>query len=182
MASKIEDPRFAQYAAFFERLTNDKTGSRELAKYVLGIQKKTRRELQEMQRLVEILQPAPSFLLFKGGKITTLGYSYHSADYETLTGAIMAFEEGYGDGSFVADSKNQVVLAESNTDVPVVTQFDRVVKAKEAMRLPEDHPAVRLSSLAHALIERTIQEGGPFECHLLMLAEGVNEKLEDLTY
>lgn len=179
---KIEDARYDRYTSFFERLTNDQKIAKELAKRTLGIQKENRKELEEMRRLVEILKPTPPFLLFKGGRIKSSGYTYHSADYGTLTRTIIELEEGYGDGSFVADAKNKVVLAESNSDVPVVSQFDPVLEAKEAMRLPENHPAVRLSSLAHALIERTIAERGSFDSWHLLIAEAVNEKIEDITY
>lgn len=184
MAGRFEGNPTIYYSKLFSQLGNTPSLTSEITENFLRMRKKCLGELTDMQQLTEQLKPTPDFLTYRGAVDTRSDGSRwicHSSRNTSFTRAIMQMSQAYNEGGFTADATNQIVLADVNALIPAVIQFTPVLESGKLNKLAEDHPGVKLYSLAHKVIENIANGGGSIEDIIFMLAEGVNEPIDKIS-
>lgn len=185
MTGRAEGDPTNYYGKLFNQLGNDAKLSASLAESFLGIRRQCLGELSKMQQLVEELKPTPNFLTFSGAVDTqaqAARYYCHSLASHSFTKALMQMRQAYNQGRFTTDAHNQIVAADSNAIIPQVVQFTPVIESSKAYKLPKNHLAVVIYSLADRIVKKVTKSGqGGFEYIVFMLAEGVNEPIDDIS-
>lgn len=185
MTRRLEVDPSVYYSKLFSQMRNTSSLNTEMMKVFLKIRNTCLNELSVMQQLTEELHPSPVFFTYDSLVYThsnVYRYYCHSEPQTTLTNAIMTMFQRLHEKRFTADSNNNIVLADSNALIPVVAQFTPVINANETYELPKNHPSIVLYSLAHKVV-LTIQQSGHDSKQFVkfMLAEGVNEQIDDIS-
>lgn len=181
MSGKREGDPTDSYYRIISQYGYDEKLTGKLMGHFLEIRRGCLDELTDMKSLIDTLQPKPDYLVYRGAFEVLPGkFICHSESAKTVTKALLSIYNG--EEGFTADSQQKIVAASPGISIPQVSVFSEVLESSSLKVLPDDHPAVALYSHTLAIIDHIRHAGtGSFDFLVLLLAEGVKEKISDIS-
>lgn len=170
------------YQALFQQCSQSPEFNEEILKHFLEIRRSCLEDIGNAQQIIRQICPVSPYRTYSNAHIGdhpdgSLIYSSHSIGSPKFAKATI--EQLGGDGRFLVDSSERIIVASLKSKIPKVSRFTPTISSDTVFMIPDDHPAVILHSNLLKIAEIAYRRGS-CEFAYLLISEAVLEVVNEL--